>query len=155
MPKVLKSYGTQGAVVTNLCPGDDWDFNAQEPVFIAFDELPVPFFIESLQVKGNRSLIKFEDVDSLAAAERLVGREITLSMEREETEEGPSLVGRTLRDAATGKPVGRITQWFDFAGNLCIEVEHEGHSVMLPLHEDLIKKVSADSIWLTIADGLL
>ncbi len=155
MPKVLKSYGTQGAVVTNLCPGNDWDFDAQEPVFIAFDELPVPFFIESLQPKGGRTIIKFEDIDTLEAAENLVGREIALSLEEEEDEEEVDLVGRTVRDAATGKAVGKITQWFDFSGNLCIEVEHEGRKAMLPLHEDLIKKVSAEAIWLTIPDGLL
>lgn len=155
MPKVLKSYGTQGAVVTNLCPGDDWDFDAQEPVFIAFDELPVPFFIESLQPKGGRTIIKFEDIDTLEAAENLVGREIALSLEEEEDEAEVDLVGRTVRNAATGKAVGKITQWFDFSGNLCIEVEHEGRKAMLPLHEDLIKKVSAEAIWLTIPDGLL
>lgn len=155
MPKVLKSYGTQGAVVTNLCPGDDWDFDAQEPVFIAFDELPVPFFIESIQPKGGRTIIKFEDIDTLEAAENLVGREIALSLEEEEDEEEVDLVGRTVRDAATGKAIGKITQWFDFSGNLCIEVEHEGRKAMLPLHEDLIKKVSAEAIWLTIPDGLL
>ena len=155
MPKVLKSYGTQGAVVTNLCPGDDWDFDANEPVFIAFDELPVPFFIESIQPKGGRSIVKFEDIDTLAAAERLVGREIALSLEEEAGEEEVDLVGRTVRDAATGKPVGKIVQWFDFSGNLCIEVEHEGRKAMLPLHEDLIKKVSAEDIWLTIPEGLL
>ncbi|MBQ7639906.1 MAG: hypothetical protein IJS91_02830 [Bacteroidales bacterium] len=155
MPKVLKSYGTQGAVVTNLCPGNDWDFDAQEPVFIAFDELPVPFFIESIQPKGGRTIIKFEDIDTLEAAENLVGREIALSLEEEEDEEEVDLVGRTVRDAATGKAVGKITQWFDFSGNLCIEVEHEGRKAMLPLHEDLIKKVSAEAIWLTIPDGLL
>lgn len=155
MPKVLKSYGTQGAVVTNLCPGDDWDFDANEPVFIAFDELPVPFFIESIQPKGGRSIVKFEDIDTLAAAERLVGREIALSLEEEAGEEEVDLVGRTVRDAATGKPVGKIVQWFDFSGNLCIEVEHAGRKAMLPLHEDLIKKVSAENIWLTIPEGLL
>ena len=155
MPKVLKSYGTQGAVVTNLCPGDGWDFDAQEPVFIAFDELPVPFFIESIQPKGGRTIVKFEDIDTLEAAENLVGREIALSLEEEEDEDEVDLVCRTVRDAATGKAVGKITQWFDFSGNLCIEVEHEGRKAMLPLHEDLIKKVSAEAIWLTIPDGLL
>ena len=155
MPKVLKSYGTQGAVVTNLCPGDGWDFDAQEPVFIAFDELPVPFFIESIQPKGGRTIVKFEDIDTLEAAESLVGREISFSLEEEEDEDEVDLVGRTVRDATSGKPVGKITQWFDFSGNLCIEVEHEGRKVMLPLHEDLIKKVSAEAIWLTIPDGLL
>lgn len=155
MPKVLKSYGTQGAVVTNLCPGDDWDFDAQGPVFIAFDELPVPFFIESIQPKGGRTIIKFEDIDTLEAAENLVGREISLSMEEDAEDDEPDLTGRLIRNAADGSEVGRVCEWYDFAGNLCVEIERDGRRILLPLHEDLIKKVSAEAIWLTIPDGLL
>ena len=154
MPKVLKSYGTQGAVVTNLCPTDS-DFNPKEPVFIAFDELPVPFYIESIQPRGGRSVVKFEDIDSLSAAENLVGREISFSMEEEAEDDGPDLTGRLIRNAADGSEVGRICEWYDFAGNLCVEIEHDGRRILLPLHEDLIKKVSAEAIWLTIPDGLL
>ena len=154
MPKVLKSYGTQGAVVTNLCPADS-DFNPNEPVFIAFDALPVPFSIESIQPRGGRSVVKFEDIDSLPAAENLVGREITFSMEEESEDDGPDLTGRLIRNAADGSEVGRVCEWYDFAGNLCVEIERDGRRILLPLHEDLIKKVSAEAIWLTIPDGLL
>ena len=154
MPKVLKSYGTQGAVVTNLCPADT-DFNPEEPVFITFDELPVPFFIESIQPRGGRSIVKFEDIDTLAAAENLVGREIAFSMEEEVEDDEPDLTGRLIRNAADGSEVGRVCEWYDFAGNLCIEIERDGRRILLPLHEDLIKKVSAEAIWLTIPEGLL
>ncbi len=155
MPKVLKSYGTAGAVII----GRDGDFledlEKNEPVFIEFDGLPVPFFIESIEPKGGRYLVKFEDIDSLAAAEEIVGREVHLTENADDEDEDDGIVGRIIRNAATGDVVGPILEFIDYSGNTCILVEHEGREVLLPLHEDLIKKVRKNEIFLTIPDGLL
>ena len=155
MPKVLKSYGTAGAVII----GRDGDFledlEKNEPVFIEFDGLPVPFFIESIEPKGGRYLVKFEDIDSLAAAEEIVGREVRLTENADDEDEDDGIVGRIIRNAATGDVVGPVVKFIDFSGNTCIEVEHAGERVLLPLHEDLIKKVRKNEIFLTIPDGLL
>ena len=155
MPKVLKSYGTAGAVII----GRDGDFledlEKNEPVFIEFDGLPVPFFIESIEPKGGRYLVKFEDIDSLAAAEEIVGREVRLTENADDEEEDDGIVGRIIRNAATGDVVGPVVKFIDFSGNTCIEVEHAGGRVLLPLHEDLIKKVRKNEIFLTIPEGLL
>ncbi len=155
MPKVLKSYGTAGAVII----GRDGDFledlEKNEPVFIEFDGLPVPFFIESIEPKGGRYLVKLEDIDSLAAAEEIVGREVRLTENADDEDEDDGIVGRIIRNAATGDVVGPVVKFIDFSGNTCIEVEHAGGRVLLPLHEDLIKKVRKNEIFLTIPDGLL
>ncbi len=155
MPKVLKSYGTAGAVII----GRDGDFledlEKNEPVFIEFDGLPVPFFIESIEPKGGRYLVKFEDIDSLAAAEEIVGREVRLTENADDEEEDDGIVGSIIRNAATGDVVGPVVKFIDFSGNTCIEVEHAGGRVLLPLHEDLIKKVRKNEIFLTIPEGLL
>ena len=152
--KVLKSWGAEGQVAISLGQEDSQDLNLKEPVFIEFDGLPVPFFIESLERKGSsRIIVKLEDVDTLEGAEELVGREVRLVMEDEEEED--SLVGMTVIDAATGAVVGPITEMYDYSGNICISVDWHGREVMLPVHEDLIKKVRKDKITLIIPDGLL
>jgi len=153
VPKVLKSYGTAGAVTTNLCPTQE-DIKLTEPVFITFDGLPVPFFIESIEAKGNRSIIKFEDVDSLEAAEEIVGKEITFSPEGEMKKEDDLLTGRMICDAR-GKKIGTVKEFLDFGGNTCVSLDYNGKEVLLPFHEDLIIKVKNDGIWLTIPEGLL
>lgn len=152
MPKVLKSYGTAGEVLTNLAA--DGDINLKEPVFIAFDELPVPFFFESASQHGSRTIVKFEGVDSLADAEELVGREIRLSIEEDASDEGDGIVGRLICDAS-GKRIGPVTEFLDYSGNTCISVDYNGREVVLPLHEDLIVKVTKKAIWLSIPEGLM
>ena len=142
MPKVLKSYGTAGAVIIGRDGEVLEDIRKNEPVFIDFDGLPVPFFIESIEPKGGRYLVKLEDIDSLAAAEEIVGREVRLTESPDAEDEDDGIVGP-------------VVKFIDFSGNTCIEVEHAGGRVLLPLHEDLIKKVRKNEIFLTIPEGLL
>lgn len=152
--KVLKSWGADGQVVVNFLPEDTRDLNGQEPVFIEFDGLPVPFFIESVRYKGGRAVIKFEDVDTLSEAEELVGKDVRFENADEEPED--SILGLKVRDARSGRIVGEIVDFADYGGNSVITIEQpDGREVMLPLHEDLIVDAREDAVTLAIPDGLL
>ena len=151
--KVLKSWGAAGQVVLSLDADDPRDLESEEPVFIEFDGLPVPFYFESVEPKGGRFIVKFEDVDSLEEAEELVGRTVTLSDEEEEEED--SLIGLQVRDARSRRIIGEIVDFNDYSGNVTITVDTENGEVLLPLHEDLIVGIHDDVITLDIPDGLL
>jgi 16S rRNA processing protein RimM len=151
--KVLKSWGADGQVVLSLTAEDPRDLKSQEPVFIAFDGTPVPFFIETAQPRGGRLIVKFEDVDSLAEAEELVGREVTLSEEEEEDED--TLIGLQVRDAKTRRIIGEVVDFSDYGGNTLITVDTENGEILLPLHDDLIVSVHDDILTLDIPEGLI
>lgn len=153
--RVLKSYGTQGEVILGIsdCPED---INLSEPVFIQFDGLPVPFFIESAQEKGsNKLLVKIEDIDSLEDAEELVGREVSLSMqELPQEEEDNQLIGMMVYDQ-NNHQIGPILAFNDFSGNTCLTVDYNGEEVIVPFNEELIIKFKNNALYLMIPDGLL
>ena len=152
--KVLKSWGASGEVVLNRTDGDPQDLKSHEPAFIEFDGLPVPFYVESVQEKGSRCIVKFEDVDSLAEAEELVGREV--SFQDEDNDDEDTLVGLQVRDSRTRRLVGEIVDLSDYGGNVVLTVETpEGQEVLLPLHEELIVGIRGDVITLDIPAGLL
>ena len=151
--KVLKSWGADGQVVLSLTAEDPRDLKSQEPVFIAFDGTPVPFFIETAQPRGGRLIVKFEDVDSLAEAEELVGREVTLSEEDEEDED--TLIGLQVRDDKTRRIIGDVADFSDYGGNTLITVDTENGEILLPLHDDLIVSVHDDILTLDIPEGLI
>ena len=151
--KVLKSWGAEGQVVLSLDADDPRDLESEEPVFIEFDGLPVPFFIETVEPKGGRYIVKFEDVDTLAEAEELVGR--TASLDEGEEEEEDSLIGLQVKDSRTRKLIGPIVAVDDFGGNVIITVDANGQEVLLPLHEDLIVSIHDDVLTLDIPNGLL
>lgn len=151
--KVLKSWGAVGEVVLSR-PAGLQEVKIQEPVFIVFDGLPVPFFVEWLQHRGNRSIVKFEGVDSLAEAEELVGREATVS--EENLQEEDTLVGLKVRDSRSGRIVGEIVDFRDYGGNLVVTVDAPGLGErLLPVHEELIVSIHDEVITLDIPEGLL
>ena len=150
--KVLKSWGTEGQVILNLFD-DPGTFDSEKPVFISFDGLPVPFFIESAEEKGNRVLVKFEDVDTLEDAEELVGREVSTG-EPADSDNEDRIIGMTVKDKS-GKKIGPVVDFNDFGGNMCVTVDYDGREIMLPLHEDLIVSVRGKVLTLEIPDGLL
>jgi 16S rRNA processing protein RimM len=170
--QVLKSNGTDGELVMSFRSIAPEDINLQEPVFIVFDGLPVPFFIESFTKRGNsKALVRLtgihcqEDVDEIAGKAVYIeeGEEQELSLE----EDGfAALVGWMLLTPSNneGSPediqlieVGEITDFIEIPNNPCIEVETENGAVMIPLHEDLILSIDPEyqEIIMQIPEGLL
>ena len=180
--QVLKSNGTDGELVLGFREIAPEDINLQEPVFIIFDGLPVPFYIESFQKRGNtKALVRLTDICSQEDVEEIAGKAVyteedslpEMSLE----EDGfAALVGWVLLTPA-GIPdqvgddeetdgedeemelyeVGEITDFIDIPNNPCIEVETENGAVMIPLHEDLILSVDPENreLIMEVPDGLL
>ena len=174
--QVLKSNGTDGELVMSFRDIAPEDINLKEPVFIYFDGLPVPFFIESFTKRGNsKALVHITGIHSSEDVEEIAGKAVyieednlpELSLE----EDGfAALVGWTLLTPVGNfstslemtedveiTEVGEITDFIDIPNNPCIEVETENGAVMIPLHEDLILSLDPDyqEIIMTIPEGLI
>ena len=127
------------------------DIDLEEPVFIEFDGLPVPFFIQDIQQRGTaKAVIHLNDIVNLEDAEEVVGRPIFIEGEWEEEEE-MDFTGWTLLNR--GQRVGTVTGMEPIPGNLCLYVGE----TLVPLHPDLI--LSADPatriLDLDLPEGLL
>ena len=80
--QVLKSNGTDGELVMGFREIAPEDINLQEPVFIVFDGLPVPFFIESFVKRGNtKALVRLTDICSMEDVEEIAGKAVFVSAE--------------------------------------------------------------------------
>jgi 16S rRNA processing protein RimM len=168
--QVLKSNGTDGELVMGFREIAPEDINLNEPVFIIFDGLPVPFFIESFTKRGNsKALVRLTDIRSMEDVEEIAGKAVFI--------EEDNLPEMTLEDdgyaALVGwmvltpeKPedrdsdlyeIGEITDFIDIPNNPCIEVETENGAIMIPLHEDLILSVDPEyqEIIMQIPAGLI
>ncbi len=149
--KILKSDGTDGDLLVAAPDVDLEEIDTEEPVFIEFDGLAVPFFIESCRPKGrDRAVVHLSDVDSLADAEELCGRPICIDAEQEDSDE-EDFTGWDIYDK--GRFVGVATGTEQFPGHLCVTIG----DVLLPLHEDLVLECDPDArkLVLDIPDGLL
>ena len=170
--QVLKSNGTDGELVLGFREIAPEDINLQEPVFIIFDGLPVPFYIESFVKRGNtKALVRLTDICSQEDVEEIAGKAVYVEDDQIpemslEDDGFAALVGWTLLtpeipdqvgDDAEVVEVGEITDFIDIPNNPCIEVETENGAVMIPLHEDLILSIDPEyqEIIMQIPQGLL
>ena len=146
--KILKSNGTDGGLLIGVRDIEVGQIDLQEPVFIEFDGLPVPFFIQSLQQRGtSKAVIHLNDIDNLEDAEEVVGRAIYIEGEWEDEEE-LDFTGWTL--LSRGERVGTVTGMEPIPGNLCLYVRPSQplgdtpDEVLVPLHPDLVISVDAE-----------
>ena len=165
--QVLKSNGTDGELVLGFREIAPEDINLKEPVFIVFDGLPVPFFIESFTKRGNtKALVRLTDICSMEDVEEIAGKAVYVEAdalpEMSLEEDGyAALVGWMVLTPAEEEEalieVGEITDFLDIPNNPCIEVETENGAVMIPLHEDFILAVDEENleIIMQIPAGLL
>ena len=169
--QVLKSNGTDGELVMSFREIAPEDINLSEPVFIIFDGLPVPFFIESFTKRGNsKALVRLTDICSQEDVDEIAGKAVYVDdsqiPEMSLEEDGfAALVGWILLTPADDQAdddmelyeVGEITDFIDIPNNPCIEVETENGAVMIPLHEDFIMSVDPEykEIIMQIPAGLL
>ena len=171
--QVLKSNGTDGELVLGFREIAPEDINLQEPVFIIFDGLPVPFYIESFTKRGNtKALVRLTDISSMEDVEEIAGKAVYIeddqATEMSLEEDGfaalvgwmvltPQIPDQVGDDETSLIEVGEITEFYDIPNNPCIEVETENGAVMIPLHEDLILSIDPEyqEIIMQIPAGLI
>ena len=154
--QVLKSNGRDGELLLSFVGIAPEEIDLEEPVFIEFDGLPVPFYFESFSQRGNtRALVRLTGVHNLTDADELAGSVLYAEDDLYEDEE-EDLTGWTVLDA-DGNKVGTVSAHKDIPGNPCIWVETGHGECLLPLHEELVLDVdeTEQAIRMEIPDGLL
>lgn len=148
--EVSKTHNLQGAVIITT-DGDLLEQYADEPVFLLLEGAPVPFFIaeEGITCRNHSSyIVKFDYVDSLEQAERLLGAEVLLEKamveeeDRDETEEEDifGLIGFEVKDLVSGA-VGEVSDVADYSGNVVLTLSMSGKEILLPFSENYVVEV--------------
>ena len=131
--KILKSNGTDGGLLISS-PVDFESLDFAEPVYLEFDGLQVPFFVQSCEARGSRYIIHLNDVTSLEDAEEIVGRELFADVSVEDDDE-PDYTGWKVYDAGSEATfghsaaplyIGTVTGDEPIPGNYCIYVAMDG-----------------------------
>ena len=154
--QVLKSNGRDGELLLSFYDLQPEDIDLEEPVFIEFDGLPVPFYFESFTPRGvSRALVRLTGVHSLTDADEITGADVFADDDLYEDEE-EDLSGWTLL-GEDGTVAGTVTAHEDIPGNPCIWVETGHGEVLVPLHEDLVLALDEEkqTLRMAIPEGLL
>lgn len=161
---LTRTHGVRGEVAFQFTD-DVWDRVEADYLFLRLDGLLVPFFLEEWRFRSDTvALLKFEDIDSADAAQRLVGADVCFPKEltpddldeeeltwqhftgfevvniddsqlmSDENKQHPSILN--LQSSIL---LGTITEVLDQTANVLLVVTTpSGKELLIPAHEDFI-----------------
>ncbi|MGM9775039.1 MAG: ribosome maturation factor RimM [Candidatus Egerieousia sp.] len=175
--QISKTYGSFGEVLVRVNSSEFESYledcisgDFKEPVFIYYEGLPVPFFIRSAKHRsGNAYVVVFTTIGDEKRAQEFVGQNLYIDNQvlrgdnpaddnGLEIDDFSVLHGFTILNQ-NDIEVGKIVGVMEFPANICLEVKRtfsDSEPVLIPLHEDLIIRLSESEriLKLHIADGL-
>ncbi|MEN6618263.1 MAG: ribosome maturation factor RimM [Rikenellaceae bacterium] len=161
--KVLKPFGTKGELIIRYSPEAQEDIDKKKPVFIYYDGLPVPFFVESIQDRAtNQALVKLEGIYSESLAGEIVGELIYIEKKTKKSKSKnfspEDLIGYSIIDL-DGTPLGIVIEFYDYPNNPCLGVKklnEDNQEQLLPLNEEFIVDLDNETqiLKVSLAKGL-
>lgn len=159
---LLKTTGNKGEVILKFNSDLSDEILKLESILIEVDGKLVPFFIETIKVKSNTTVIvKFEDIDAEEKSTEFIDSEFYISKKQKtelkiDTSNYIDVTGYTVKDQ-NSKIVGSVIEFIDFAKNPLLNIKTETQEVLVPANEDLIIEVDDDArvILLNIPEGLI
>jgi len=158
-----RSRGLNGEVEL-VFTDDAFDRGDAEYLVLKLDGILVPFFWEEYRFKNaTTAILKFEDIDTDAAAKSLVGKEVYYPRKHEAADGDAGLL-RSLK-AFTGfevsqgdRALGVVTGVDDSSANTLLYIETpSGEEILVPLHEDFVTAcdLKRRTLSLSLPEGLL
>lgn len=145
--KIAKKFSFKGEVLLYLDTDEPELYENMESVFVEFNKNLVPFFIESSSIHKNDFLkVKFEDIDSEAEADQILGCEIYLPLTMLPKLEGNQfyfheVIGFTVEDQRLGT-IGEIVSINDTTAQPLFEILFNGKEILIPMIDDFILEVN-------------
>jgi len=157
---ITRSHGLKGAFKINITVGGTPELKKNEPIFIQLLDGSVPFFLEEVFMQSTNSVVvKVEDVETIEATERLVGKAVLLPEEKFpklERSNPNSLIGFEVHDVVHGA-IGKVVGIMPLRQHPIIEVEKDGKQILIPYVEEIVIDVDAEKKRVTVEtpDGLI
>lgn len=161
--RIVKARGIRGEVACSLETDFPERFNSLDRVTLWMpDDSRHSLAIEAAWFHKGRVILKFEGVDTMSAAERLVGGRLVISeadqaaLEEDEFYEHQLLGSEVV--TTDGQAVGSVVRLMRTGATDLLVIEgNEGRELLVPFADDICTEVDVDRKRITInpPDGLL
>lgn len=135
------------------------DFDpASEPLFVEIDSLPVPLYLDLFERRGvTGANVRFADFDTQRRAEELVGKELFVPEQEEESDDEfymEDLIGFSVE---AGELRGTVTDYYDSDMNPLLGIDFGEGERLIPAAEEFFLQIDfeAEHIRLSLPEGLL
>ncbi len=158
---VIKKHGTRGEVSIFLDVDQPDEYSELESVFVEINQKLIPFFIESIQIRDGKAVVKFEDIDTQEEAQALKAKAIYLPLSTlPELEDNQfyyhQIVGYTIVDQKLGE-VGIIKSVVTTSMQDLLAVEYKEKEVLIPINDSIVLNADHENkvMVVNMPDGLL
>jgi 16S rRNA processing protein RimM len=160
--KIAKKFSFKGEVLIYLDTDEPELYEDMESVFVEFNKNLVPFFIENSNLhKGDFLRVKFEDVDSEADADEIIGCEIYLPLNMLPKLEGNKfyfheVIGFEIEDQRLGV-FGKIVSINDTSAQPLFEVLNGNVEILVPMIDQFLVKIDRENkkVVMNLPEGLV
>ena len=159
--KVTKTHGLKGEITIKLDVANPGDFKDLRYILIEERGNLIPYFIESQKITGDKMFVRLQDVNKMEQAVVFLGKAVFLPNEllpqlKDNEFYYKEIIGFKLIDAEKGE-IGAISDVLEYPTQAVIQVMKEGKEILIPIHDDIIKKVDKKSKTLNInaPEGLI
>ena len=158
---VIKKHGLKGEVNVLLDVDDPVQYTALESVFVEINQKLVPFFIESIQIKGNKALVRFEDINSVEQAEQLQSCALYLPLTLLPKLDDHrfyyhEIIGYQVVDQRLGA-IGKVKDVYTSGKQDLLAIEFQSKEILVPVSDEVVGKVDRElaTLAVTLPEGLL
>lgn len=158
---VQKTHGLKGELTLSLENDAPDDLGMLKSVFVEDGDRLVPYFIDSISLNGNKAFVKFEEIDSIGQAEKLVRKSLYLEKsQRPKKARGEfyddEIIGFGIFDAEAGE-LGMVTEIIQAGANKLLSVDNKGKELLIPVNAPFIISInkSKKQIRVDLPEGYL
>jgi 16S rRNA processing protein RimM len=159
---IVKTHGVKGQVVAFFDVDYPEDYEELESVFLLMSGKLVPFFIERIEPQaGAKFILKFEDLNTIAEAEKLKSTALYLPLsELAELEDDQfyfhETVGYQVIDENLGE-LGTVKEFYEMPNQDLMAMEYQGHEILIPVADEIVLKTdkAAKKIFVKLPEGLM
>ncbi len=160
--KIAKKFSFKGEVLAYLDTDEPALYENMESVFVEFNKNLVPFFIEQSSIHKNELLrIKFEDVDSEADADEILGCPLYLPLSMLPKLEGDKfyfheVIGFAIEDKRLGI-IGTVESINDSTAQPLFEVRNGDKELLIPMIDHFLVEIDRKNkkVKMDLPEGLV
>ncbi len=160
--KITKPHGLKGEVTVWLDVDNPDDYEGLDAVFLEIKNELVPFIISDIQIRGKKSIAKFEDINKIEQTESIVGAELYLPLTSLPKLSGKKfyyheVIGFEIFDNSLQKSIGLLKAIYESSGQDLFGIDANGIEILVPIVDEFIVAVdrTIKRIEINAPDGLL
>jgi len=158
---VIKPHGLKGEVSILLDVDHPQNYKELESVFIEINKKLVPFFIDTIKLKNDVAVVKFEDIDSAENLKNILGQDLYLPLELLPPLEGNhfyfhEVIGFVVVDDSLGQ-LGTISSIYTHPNQSLIAMDYRNTEILIPITDKILHSVNRkeNTINVDLPEGLL